>query len=167
MSKFTRLAAGAAVALALFGGGPAAAQPAPTPEAVAAARELVTVMRAAEQLKTLLPLIMQHLKPAIVQGRPEVARDFDAIMPIVLEIANARSAAMIEDVAMIYARNFTPDEMRQVTAFYRGPVGRKFLEKLPGITQESLAVGQKFGRSVATELRTRMIEELRKRGHKI
>jgi hypothetical protein len=30
-----------------------------------------------------------------------------------------------------------------------------------------MAVGQKFGQSVAAELRTRMIEELRKRGHKI
>jgi uncharacterized protein len=70
-------------------------------------------------------------------------------------------------VAAVYARNFTADELRQVTAFYRTPVGQKMLEKLPAITQESMTVGQKFGQSVAAELRTRMIEELRKRGHKI
>jgi hypothetical protein len=33
--------------------------------------------------------------------------------------------------------------------------------------QESMAIGQKFGQSVAGELRNRIVEELRKRGHKI
>jgi len=30
-----------------------------------------------------------------------------------------------------------------------------------------MVVGQQFGRSVASEIRTRMIEELRKKGHAI
>jgi uncharacterized protein len=166
MSKLNSLVAGVIVALALSCG-PIAAQPAPAPDAMAAARELVTVTRAAEQLKTLLPLIMQQLKPAIVQGRPEVERDFDVMVPIMLDIANTRSAVMIEEVATVYARNFSAGEMQQLIEFYRGPVGQKFLEKMPGIMQESMVVGQKFGQSVATELRGRMIEELRKRGHKI
>ena len=110
---------------------------------------------------------MQQLKPAIVQGRPEVERDFDVMVPIMLDIANTRSAVMIDEVATVYARNFTADEMQQLIAFYRGPVGQKFLEKMPGIMQESMVVGQKFGQSVAAELRSRMIEELRKRGHRI
>jgi hypothetical protein len=166
MSKLNSLVAGAIVAVALSCG-PIAAQPAPPPDARAAARELVTVTRAADQLKALLPLIMQQLKPAIVQGRPEVERDFDAMVPIMLEIANTRSAAMIEEVAGVYARNFSAGEMQQLIAFYRTPVGQKFLEKTPAVMQESMAVGQKFGQSVAGELRARMIEELRKRGHNI
>jgi len=153
-------------ALALLSGGPAAAQ-SPAPDALAAARELVTASRAAEQLKTLLPLIMQQLKPAIVQGRPEMARDFDAIIPQLVEGMNARSEAFAEGVAAVYARNFTADELRAVTAFYRGPVGQKFLEKMPVIAQESMAMGQKFGQEIAGELHDRMIEELRKRGHNL
>jgi uncharacterized protein len=35
------------------------------------------------------------------------------------------------------------------------------------ITQESMAIGQRFGQSIASELRGRMIDELRKRGHNI
>jgi|SRR5215470_7145293 len=166
MSKLNSLVAGAIVAFALSCG-PIAAQPAPPPDAMAAARELVTVTRAADQLKALLPLIMQQLKPAIVQGRPEVERDFDAMVPIMLEIANTRSAAMIEEVAGVYARNFSAGEMQQLIAFYRTPVGQKFLEKTPVVMKESMAVGQKFGQSIAGELRARMIEELRKRGHNI
>jgi uncharacterized protein len=165
MLRISRLIAGTALILALSSGSPAIAQPAP--DAVTASRELVTVMRAADQLKALFPIIMQQLKPAIVQGRPEVERDYDVLVPIMLEIADRYSAAMIEEVAALYARNFSAAELREVTAFYRAPVGQKMLQKLPAIAQESMIVGQKFGQSVAGELRTRMIEELRKRGHKI
>jgi uncharacterized protein len=166
--RYTPLAA-AILAVTLILGGPAAAQTA-SPEAVAAARELVLVMRAAEQFKTILPLIMRQLKPAIVQGRPEVERDFDAMMPVLQEMMTAQNetiAMLVDDIAMIYARNFTVDEMRRVTAFYREPVGQKFLDKMPVITQESMTAGQEFGRAIALELQKRMVEELRKRGHKI
>jgi hypothetical protein len=133
---------------------------------MAAARELVTTMRAAEQLKNIVPLMMQQLKPAIVQGRPEVERDYDVMLPIIVDLMNAR-AVMIDAVVAVYARNFTPDEMRQVTAFYRGPAGQKLLDKMPVIMRDTMAVGQQFGQAIAGELRTKMIEELRKRGHKL
>ena len=55
------------LALSLLCGRPVAAQsPAPSAEALAAARELLIAEHAGDQLKTLLPLIVQQLKPAIV-----------------------------------------------------------------------------------------------------
>jgi hypothetical protein len=156
-----------ALVFALSQAGAALAQPAPSPDALAAARELVATMRGADQLKTVLPLFMQQLKPAIVQGRPEVDRDYDAMLPVMMEIINARSAALIEEIAALYARTFTGDEMRQVTAFYRTPIGQKFLDQMPALMQESMTIGNTFGQAIAAELRDRMIEELRKRGHKL
>ena len=79
----------------------------------------------------------------------------------------ARSEELLTLVGDIYARNFTAAELREVIAFYRGPVGQKFLEKMPAITQESMMTGQKWGQDVAAELRGKIIEELRKRGHNI
>jgi hypothetical protein len=133
MPKRPTLIAAGILVLALLHGGPAATQ-APAPDAMAAARELVTVMRATEQIKAIVPLIMQQLKPAIVQGRPEVERDYDVMLPILVDLVNTRVAVMVDAVAAIYARTFTPDEMRQVTAFYRGQVGQKLLDKMPLIT---------------------------------
>ena len=147
----------------------AAAQTA-SPDGLAAGRELVVAMRGAEQFKTIVPLMLQQLKPAIVQGRPEVARDFDAMVPVLQELLTTQSAGMaklLEDIAAIYARHFTVDEMRQLIAFYRTPLGQKFLDKMPTITQESMNAGQAFGQVLAGELQKRVIDELRKRGHKI
>jgi hypothetical protein len=156
----------ACVTICLLAAGPAGAQ-APPPDALAAARELIVTMRAADYFKTILPAIVQQLKPAIVQNRPQVERDYDAIMPLMLESMNARVNEIIDQVAALYARNFTAAELNEVVAFYRGPTGQKFIQKLPLITQESMVIGQRFGQSIAAELRSRIVDELRKRGHDI
>ena len=156
----------ACVTICLLAAGPAGAQ-SPPPDALAAARELIVTMRAADYFKTILPAIVQQLKPAIVQNRPQVERDYDAIMPLMLESMNARVNEIIDQVAALYARNFTAAELNEVVAFYRGPTGQKFIQKLPLITQESMVIGQRFGQSIAAELRSRIVDELRKRGHDI
>jgi uncharacterized protein len=156
----------ACLIVCLLAGGPALAQ-SPAPDAMTAARELVTTMRAADQFKALMPIIVKNLKPAIVQNRPEIDRDYDTIMPLLLEGMNARVNEIVDEITALYARTFTAEELREVTAFYRGPTGQKFLQKQPAIMQESMVIGQKFGQSVANEMQSRIVEELRKRGHKI
>jgi uncharacterized protein len=74
---------------------------------------------------------------------------------------------VIDQIAAVYARTFTADELREAVAFYRGPTGQKIVQKLPAVLQESMAVGQRFGQSIGNELRDRMVDELRKRGHNI
>ena len=167
MSRGPKPAAFFALAfVAVLSVSPVAAQPASN-DGLSVARELITVTRATEQIKQMLPTIMQALKPAIVQGRPQVERDYDAVMPLLLDAMGSRIGEMTDQMAQVYARNFTADEMRQLAMFYRGPLGQKFLEKMPTVMQESMSVGQAFGQRIAGELRSRMIEELRKKGHDI
>jgi len=51
-----------------------------------------------------------------------------------------------------YTRNFSAAELQQLIDFYKTPVGKKFIAKLPEITQESLKVGQDWGRKKAEEI---------------
>src|SRR6478752_2904890 len=102
------------VTICLLAAGPQS----PSPDTLAAARELIVTMRAADYFKTILPAIVQQLKPAIVQNRPQVERDYDAIMPLMLESMNARVNEIIDQVAALYARNFTVAELNEVVAFY-------------------------------------------------
>jgi uncharacterized protein len=149
---------------------PASAQttaPAPTPpaDAVAAARDLVSTMNLSAQFRAILPSLMQALKPAIVQDRPDAARDFDAALPAVLDAILARTNEINDIYANIYARNFSATELRDIAAFYRTESGQKLLAKLPIVTNEGLAAGQRFGQSLAFDLQQRMQEALRKKGN--
>ena len=142
------------------------AAPAATPpaDAVAAARDLVATMNLSARLRAILPNLAQALKPAIAQGRPDGARDFDAALPAVMETLLARTDEINEMYATIYARNFTAAELRDIAAFYRTETGKKLLEKLPAITNEGLVAGQKLGQSLAEDLQLRMLEAMRKKG---
>jgi len=154
--------------LALFLAWPGAALPqTPSAEALATAKELIRVSNAADQLKTLGPLLMKQMKPAIVQNRPQIERAYDEIMPKMLESMNSEMSAIMDATAIIYANNFTVEEMRAIAAFYSQPVGQKLLQKMPVVMQQSMQMGQKFGESLARDLDEKMRGELRKRGHNI
>jgi uncharacterized protein len=149
-----------------FVAAPAVSQQAPA-DAIPVARELITVMRATDQFKLIFPIIMQSLKPAIVQGRPQVERDMDAVMPVLIEAANSRVDEIGDQMAGVYARAFTVDEMRQLIAFYQTPVGQKLLEKSPTLVQESMSIGRAWGQRLGAELKDMMIDALRKKGHQL
>jgi uncharacterized protein len=156
-----------AFALCLAGAGPAPAQTAAVPpqDALAAARELVVVMRTTDQVKQILPSMVQVLRPAAVRAGPQAEKNFDALVPPLLDDMKARATELTEQIAVIYARNFTAEEMREMMAFYRTSVGQKLLEKMPAVTQESAAAGQAWGAKIGAEVQSRMTEELRKKGN--
>jgi hypothetical protein len=139
----------------------------PSPDAITAARSLVTTMKLPDQYKALLPAILLTLRPALTQDRPEIERDYDAMMPTITDAFTPYYNAMVDDIATVYAGNFTVGEMHELEAFYRRPVGQKLLEKSPAIAQQSTQVGQDASRKAAEDLRTRLTEALRQKGHKL
>jgi uncharacterized protein len=139
----------------------------PSPDAMAAARSLVTTMKLAEQYKALLPAILLGLKPALTQDRPEIERDYDAMLPMIADAFTPYYTSMVDGVAAVYANNFSAAELREIEAFYRQPIGQKLLEKSPAITQQAAQVGQDIGRKAAEDLRARLTEALRQKGHKL
>jgi uncharacterized protein len=139
----------------------------PSPEAMTAARELVTTLKLSDQYKALLPVILLGLKPVLVQDRPEIERDYNAMMPAIADAYTPYYNAMIDGIAAVYATSFSVDELHQLTAFYGQPVGQKFLEKWPAIRQQGMQIGDETGRKAAEDLKTRLTELLRQKGHKL
>ena len=42
----------------------------------------------------------------------------------------------------IYAESFTEDELEQLIDFYRSPIGKKVIEKMPALAQKAMTVSQ-------------------------
>jgi hypothetical protein len=137
---------------------------APSPEALAAAKDVVATIHMDEQLSAILPAMVKNLKPSIVQGRPEVDRQYDAVAPLIVDGFKARMSELIDAAAIVYARNFSTEDLQALNEFYKTPLGQRLLQKLPIVTQETMVAGAKFGRSVGEDMDKRMKEELRKRG---
>jgi len=140
---------------------------APSPEAMNAARKLVVTLKIADQYRVLLPQLLLKIRPVVARDRPETERDYDALTAPGSEIYAPFVASMIDQIAALYAASFTLDELRQIEAFYAQPAGRKFLEKSDALTQASTQIGQDVSQKAADELKQRLIEALRQKGHKL
>jgi uncharacterized protein len=60
---------------------------------------------------------------------------------------------MIKVVTSVY----TPDEVKQLLAFYKSPLGQKMIAQTPYIAQQGRAIGQAWGQQVGA----RVVEQLR------
>jgi len=50
---------------------------------------------------------------------------------------------MKNDYIAIYVKTYTEKEIRAISEFYKSPAGKKFIEKMPQLMQESMAISQK------------------------
>ncbi|MBC9880687.1 DUF2059 domain-containing protein [Bradyrhizobium sp. INPA01-394B] len=140
---------------------------APSPEAMTAARKLVDTLKIADQYRALLPQLLLKLRPVVAQDRPEIERDYDAMTAPGAEIYAPFVTAMLDQIAAVYAATFTLDELRQIEAFYAQPAGQKLLAQSDALAQASTQIGQDISQKAADQLKQRLIETLRQKGHKL
>ena len=139
----------------------------PSPEAMATARKLVVTLKIADQYRALLPQLLLKLRPVVAQDRPEIERDYDTMTAPGAEIYAPFFAAMIDQIAAVYAASFTLDELRQIETFYAQPAGQKLLAQSDALAQASAQIAQDVGQKAADQLKQRLIEALRQKGHKL
>jgi hypothetical protein len=106
---------------------PAAAQEEPSPGEVAAIREMLEVSRTRENFIRGMELGMEAAGMTEMDSRMRKAvRDF---------MDEHFSYEELEpDFIRAYADQFTEEEIRALTAFYRTPAGARFVERTPELT---------------------------------
>ena len=63
---------------------------------------------------------------------------------------------LIDLIVLVYDRNLTEGDVKELIRFYETPTGKKFVSVLPEITQESMSVGEKWGRDLAMRVMTKL-----------
>ena len=142
---------------------PAAAAPVTvTPETRAAIKELIDVTKTRENLGRTFQMMSQNLPPQMAQAMNRQIETTATLSPEQKQkvrdgmnqpFENAVKEAMtivsdpkvvdesIERMYPIYAKHFTAAEIRQLTAFYKTPVGAKTLSTMPQVINESMQAG--------------------------
>ena len=83
-------------------------------------------------------LVEQELKK---QSPPPSSRVLDALREQNAAILNSMSIDdMLNDMAVVYQKYLTRDEVASLRAFYESAAGKTFMTKLPGIMQEYMQV---------------------------
>jgi uncharacterized protein len=171
-------AAGLALGLGLaLAGLPAGAQQAgqPTiaglkpasPTALAAAKEILAMKNAAAMYQAAVPNIVQQTKDTLVQANLNYQKDLNEVAVVVAQSLAGREKEIGEGMALVYANEFTEQELTALVAFYKSPLGQKLLINEPRAIQMSMSYMNQWAQQFAGIVNGEFRAEMRKRGKQI
>jgi hypothetical protein len=106
-------------------------------------RKLLKITGSGELGTQVMGQMMQNMKKAMPQVQDKFWADF---------MKEVRTEELVDLIVPVYDRNLTHDDVKELIRFYETPTGKKFVSVLPKITQESMAVGEKWGRDLANRV---------------
>ena len=162
INRFSRLAA---VAVALVAFGPAAHSQQPSAAALATAKELIKETGAAAAFNPLIAGVVEQAKLLYLQQNPALAKDLNEIAEKIRTDLAPRFAELTDEMAKLYATQFTDQELKAILVFYQSPVGKKLLAKQPAVLDSSMKFAQTWANALSDQVIAQMRAELKKRGH--
>ena len=145
---------------------PAQAQQ-PTANAVALAKEIIIVKGGNAIYDPVVPQIVNQARSVFLQANPLLGKDLGEVAAKLQAEYTPRTAELLNDGARLYAAKFTEQELKDVLAFYKSPVGRKVIAQEPVILDQSAANMEEWANKLATEVIAKFRNEMRRRGHEI
>lgn len=154
-----------ALALLLSAGVPLAAQTTkPAPAAARAdsaitdtarthaAGDLLDALDVQAQMSTMEKGMLDQMAAG---AHPAIRQVIDAWLEKYFSYASIRN-----DLVQIYAREFTADELRQLGAFMRSPVGHHFTSASASLMEQGMKLGQRAAEEHRAELQTALQQKI-------
>lgn len=165
MKSFARLAPAAMLAGYLLTGVAYAQQP--SAAAVASARELVELKGGVAMFDPVIANVIQQTQGAILQTNPQLSKDLGEVANQLRTEFTPRRNELMNEAAKLYAVAFTEPEIKEMTTFYKSPLGKKMLAVEPQVLDQTFNFVQQWGPRVAEEVMNRFRAEMKKKGHNL
>jgi hypothetical protein len=170
MKSVLKIVPAACLAFALaLGAVPATAQQqpavqAPSAASIAAAREILTLKNANAMYANAVPGMVEKVKGTLIGQNLNYQKDLNELAPIIAKQLAGRESEIGDGMVGVYAGEFTEQELKDLVAFYKSPLGQKLITNEPKAISLSMQVmnawAQNFSEVVASAFRA----EMKKRG---
>jgi hypothetical protein len=161
-----RSACAGLLALVLAAISPALAQQ-PTANALALAKEIIIVKGGNAIYDPVVPSLVERARTLFLQANPLLGKDLNEVAAKLQTELTPRTAELLNDGARLYALRFTEQELKDVLAFYKSPVGRKVITQEPVILDQSAGNVNEWANKLADEVISKFRNEMRRRGKEI
>jgi len=115
-------------------------------------------------------LFVNQMAQTLRQTRPDLP-------PAAFEIVREETMAVINEeldrgsfqsmLVPIYAQYYSLEEVQELLAFYRSPIGRKTVESLPALGRDSAQAGERWGMLVGPTIGARITKRLQEEGFEL
>lgn len=163
--KFTRGARAAAFVftIAMFTGLASAQEPAPS--ALALAKELIVLKGSTQLWDAVVPGVIEQAKGVFMQTNPALGKELNDVAAQLRTEYAPRASQLVDQVAQLYAKTFTEQELKDALAFYKSPLGRKIVSEEPKVLDDGFRRIQEWTNKFSEEVMGRMRAEMKKKGY--
>jgi uncharacterized protein len=128
--------------------------------------KLVDMMGTVQNATTVIDRMLPQMIDVIRKSNPEIPQTvLDALEADGKDEFHKAIPELIEPIIAIYDSNYSAEEVRQLLAFYESPIGRKLIQQMPQIMQQSLALGASWGQSIGERVADRMRVSAKQKGY--
>ncbi|HEY1587807.1 MAG TPA: DUF2059 domain-containing protein [Polyangia bacterium] len=110
-------------------------------------RKLLKITGSGELGTQVMGQMIGNMKKAMPQVPDKFWTDF---------MKEVHTDELVDLIVPVYDRNLTQGDITELIHFYESPTGKKFVSVLPKITQESMGVGEKWGRDLAMKVMAKL-----------
>lgn len=135
-----------------------------TPDQLALARKYVDLTDKVDVYGTSIVDMAAQTLQQILRLNPAIGDQATAAVTDVVKGYKARRSDLIDQMARVYAQQFTADELQQIVTFYSSPVGQKLATANLGINQQLTKVMQLFQANLSNEFYAKVRAELKDKG---
>jgi uncharacterized protein len=134
------------------------------PGSVAAAREILAMKNVSAIYANAVSTIVQRTKDTLLQNNLNYQKDLNEVAVIVAQKMAGREKEIGEEMANVYANEFTEQELKDLVAFYKSTLGQKLLSTEPKAIQMSMAYMNQWAQIFADQVSGEFRAEMHKRG---
>ena len=118
-------------------------------------------------MRNIVPNVVQRTKDALMQTNLNYQKDLTEVAIIVVKNLAGREQEITENWAKIYANEFTEQDLKDLVAFYKSPLGQKLLATEPRAIQFSMSYMNQWAQVFAQTVNDQFRAEMKKRGKEI
>ncbi|MGG7518237.1 DUF2059 domain-containing protein [Allorhizobium undicola] len=148
---FGRVTAGFLVAASLLAAPAVRAQDVPE-ERIQMARSAITALGVTNIFDNILPNLAARLKAQLIQGYPNLQDLINKTVDQQAIALAARRGDLEKEAAIVYAKAFTDDELKQIATFFGGSAGKKLLNDQPVANRELGKAADIWAAGIARDL---------------
>jgi hypothetical protein len=145
----------------------AARAQAPSPGALAAAKELVALKGGGAMFDPLIPGVIESAKNQFLPTNPNLSGPLTEVANQLHKEYAPKRAELLDLVAKIYAQHFTEAELKDIVTFYKSPAGKKMITQEPAAINQSLTAAQDWANEFSDTVLKRFRDEMAKKGYKL
>jgi hypothetical protein len=149
--------------------GPAAAQqqPTPSPASLAIAKEILTLRAATNVLAPVVAGVIEQARGMFEQQNPMLGKDLKEVSAKLRKDLDPKREEIINVFVRAYAQRFTEQELKELLAFYKTPVGKKVLTEEPTAMEDGFKAAQTWADELSGTVMNMYRAEMKKKGHNL